>query len=152
MVDSIKLNYENYTKRPFEDCKLIFIQDNATVHTKNLKDKEKKSAKSILNDNGIELEDWPPYSPDLNPVENVWSMLNRIKNDQIDKIIKYNETNEIKIKLPVNKFEMFKFMKNCWSQLDNNGVVNCYNSYLSRLEMCIKVRGDNNFDYSRKRK
>ena len=46
----------------------IFIQDNAPTH----------SCKIVQNwlvewaqENGVELVDWPTYSPDLNPIENV---------------------------------------------------------------------------------
>lgn len=131
---------------------MLYIQDNATPHTKNLNDKEEVSAKTILNKKGIELEDWPPYSPDLNPVENVWALLNKIKNEEIDKVILHNQMNSNKIKLPTNKREMFAFMKTCWSKLDNNHVLACYNSYLDRLQMVKDHDGNNDFDYSRKRK
>lgn len=43
----------------------IFIEDNAGVHTAN-------STMERMVENGVELlEDWPPYLPDLNPIEHV---------------------------------------------------------------------------------
>ena len=43
----------------------IFMQDNARVHTARL-------SMAWLEENEVEvLEDWPPYSPDLNPIEHV---------------------------------------------------------------------------------
>ena len=37
------------------------------------------AVKTFLNDQNIEVLDWPGNSPDLNPIENAW---NKIKNDQ----------------------------------------------------------------------
>jgi transposase len=44
---------------------MIFMQDNAPIH---------KTQKSMdwFNKNGVVLMDWPPYSSDLNPIENLW--------------------------------------------------------------------------------
>jgi transposase InsO family protein len=43
-----------------------FMQDNASIHTAG-------KVKEWFRDRGITLlMDWPPYSPDLNPIEYIW--------------------------------------------------------------------------------
>jgi hypothetical protein len=46
----------------------IFMQDNAPIHTANI-------IKEWFASQGIDTMDWPPYSLDLNPIENLWALL-----------------------------------------------------------------------------
>ncbi len=48
-----------------------FLQDNAPQHN-SIK------ARTWLHNNGISVLDFPPYSPDLNPIENLWNHLARV--------------------------------------------------------------------------
>lgn len=69
-----------------KDKKLIFQQDNAPCHTS-------LTSIGFLSENSIEVMYWPPNSPDLNPIENIWHIL-KIK---IGKIIVKNKAELIDI-------------------------------------------------------
>ncbi|GFT40463.1 uncharacterized protein TNCV_1646491 [Trichonephila clavipes] len=48
----------------------IFIQDGALCYTA-------RSIKAFLAEQNIPLLDWPGNSPDMNPIENVWELMER---------------------------------------------------------------------------
>lgn len=60
---SLKEVVERYDLDPSE---VILQMDNAPVHTS-------RATKEFLKKQGYSLLDWPPYSPDLNIIENIWA-------------------------------------------------------------------------------
>jgi hypothetical protein len=56
---------------------LVFQQDNAAAHSA-------RSTKALLAALGIEVLRWPPRSPDLSPIENVWAWMKGWIEDHYD--------------------------------------------------------------------
>lgn len=46
----------------------IFMQDNCRIHTA-------RNVMAWFSRQNFELMEWPAFSPDLNPIENVWSFM-----------------------------------------------------------------------------
>ncbi|KAM8708535.1 hypothetical protein ACLKA7_015503 [Drosophila subpalustris] len=75
-----RMNAQNYNEvlktafphfqNVFHNLQWHFQHDNAPIHTA-------RSVKSWIQDQKVDLLDWPPYSPDLNIIENVWGWLAR---------------------------------------------------------------------------
>lgn len=71
-----KLNSERYQELirnvlPWfreKDSNFILMQDNAPCH-------RSKATKKFFMEANIKLLDWPAYSPDMNPIENIWNMM-----------------------------------------------------------------------------
>lgn len=82
----------------------IFQQDNAPAH---------KASKTLewFKKNNIKVMDWPPNSPDLNPIENVWWELEKAVRDHIPRPTNLNDLKNILFeewqKLPEKKWKIW---------------------------------------------
>lgn len=79
-------------------------------------------------ENNINVLPWPPQSPDLNPIENVWGYM--VKNCIFN--INYR---------PVNKDELWNRVSTAWDNLDNNYIANLIRSMPTRLQSVIAANG-----------
>jgi transposase len=73
----------------------LFQQDNDTKHTSRL-------VQAWLRNLSIPVMIWPSQSPDLNPIENLWSILDR----------------RLKTRRPQNEQQLFEVLREGWSNLE----------------------------------
>ena len=76
-------------------------------------------------DNHMPLMPWPPQSPDLNPIENLWSILDRKLMDR-----RVN-----------SKQQLFQALDTCWRDLPATFLNDLVDSMPSRIDLVIQTRG-----------
>jgi transposase len=97
----------------------VFMQDGARPHT------AKGTMKMLRKKNVTVFEDWPPYSPDLNPIEDLWALLNH----------------NVSEAHATTKDELEAAVRHAWDGMDQGIVDNFCRSFPKRLQRCIERRG-----------
>lgn len=96
----------------------IFMQDNAPCH-------KAKKVLDFLEQKGISTFEWPPQSPDLNPIENVWKLVG-------ERARKNN---------PKNQDELWRFLKIEWNKITPSFCKDLVNSCNRRCQAVIDNKG-----------
>lgn len=105
----------------------IFMHDNASVYTAQI-------IQALLRDLGIRVMNWPPYSPDLNPIENLWALLKQqIYKDHPD-LERASDTVETLTRL-------VQAAKEAWQTIRNDVIVRLSETMPHRVEAVIKADG-----------
>ena len=109
------------------DHDTIFIQDNALIYTSRL-------LQEFLEEIGYTVLKWPLYSPDLNPIKNLWFLLKEAiikKNLGLSTMPKNNTTLEI----------LYQTAVVCWGEFEEEMVNGLIDSMPRCVEAVIKSRG-----------
>jgi hypothetical protein len=106
-----------------------FMQDNASIHCAH-------KVKAWFEREGISLVlDWPPYSPDLNPIEHIWWHLKCLMCEMFPEIsVDKSETEHARQQLE-------SCLQATWDYLDKSLFDVLYESMPRRIEACIAADG-----------
>jgi hypothetical protein len=95
----------------------LFQQDNAPCH-------KSKKVMAYFNESDIRVMPWPVRSPDLNPIEHLWNI--------IDKKLVSQRLN--------NLYELELAIVQVWSEIDSSTCANLIESMLKRIGLCLKQK------------
>jgi transposase len=109
----------------------IFLQDNASVHTSHV---VKEFLSEFSTENGVTILDWPPYSPDLNPIENVWHILKEAvykKSPELGTLVRNRDSYKRLVRVAVG----------CWEEIKEDVLKNLVKTMHQRLAAVIRAKG-----------
>ena len=102
----------------FPDGEFIFQQDNDPKHTSSM-------VYEYLDSKGIDYMDWPAYSPDLNPIENLWAILKQRMRDRKCR----------------NEDELWEYVQEAWYNLPVEMLAGLIDSMQRRCRAVIEKKG-----------
>jgi len=103
----------------FPDGDFIFQEDNDPKHSSKL-------CRGYLERVGVNRMTWPSQSPDLNPIESLWSILD----------------NKVKDRQPSTQEELFAVLQEGWNGLDRALLTRLVQSMQRRCVAVIAARGN----------
>lgn len=102
--------------------KLIFQQDNDSKHTSN-------TARKWFESKKIDILEWPPQSPDLNPMEHLWHHLKK-------QLAEYMTE-------PRGILELWERVETEWNKIPADVCMNLIESMPKRITAVLKAKGKN---------
>ncbi|KAL4500754.1 hypothetical protein ABPG72_019988 [Tetrahymena utriculariae] len=118
-VDILKKTLLKWMKKQKNIDKINLYQDKDPKHTSSI-------AETFYKNNNIQwVRDWSPYSPDLNPIENIWAWLrNKVSHDN-----------------PINMQQLKKSVRKHWKQINSEFCSKYINSWSNRCQLVIQKYG-----------
>ena len=102
----------------FPDNEVAYQHDGTPCHNAGV-------VKKFLDDHGVEiLGPWPGNSADLNPIENLWSIVKR----------------QVNSKKPTNLTQLGALIEEVWKSIDQN-IISLVQSMPKRIKTVLKTRG-----------
>lgn len=104
-----------------------FMHDNARIHTAQV-------VANFMANHEIQPIEWPPYSPDLNPIEHLWWHLKKLLH------LRYPQYNNLS--RAEDEWDRFcNALKLCWRSIPGALIKSLILSMPRRLKACIKAKG-----------
>lgn len=95
-----------------------FQQDNAPCH-------KAASITTFLRQKKIRVIEWPPQSPDFNPIENLWQVMKR----------------KVDAAKPQNVNALWDTIQDVWNSISQREIDSLLSSMPERIKLAIKARG-----------
>jgi transposase len=99
----------------------VFQLDNASIH-------RSKETKELFAEHDVEVMEWPARSPDLNPIENVWSAMSTIM---------YSNSRQY-----ATKEDLKTAILAVWDEISQSSIDTFIDTMPKRCIECIKLRGN----------
>ena len=99
---------------------LTFQHDNARPYVARV-------CRDFLNQNNVQVLDWPPYSPDLNPIEHLWNVLDRRVRKRVN--------------VPNNVAQLQLALIQEWNNIPQRTIDNLVGSMFRRVRAATAARG-----------
>lgn len=90
--------------------------------------------KKYLESLGITWLEWPPYSLDLNPIENLWALLKAEVNKRFPELTKDGFTK-------VGEWKLFTALQQVWNSMGQEIINNLIESMKDRIAAVIAAKG-----------
>jgi transposase len=118
LIDILAIELPRYTRRVWGSGSWNLLQDNSPIHTS-------EAVTEWLDSKNVRRFKFPSYSPDLNPMENVWALLKR----------------ELDHDFHANLVELHDAILDCWNNISLDILLVLVESMPRRLEAVRVQRG-----------